>query len=222
MSKLFRFENKIGYSEILAIFALLFSIFALYRGCSVERDNRALSHLDLRPHLRLNSSLKETNDIPAHFTLYNAGPVDAIQVEIQLSILEFSTETDFTSRVAIMDAENPIIIPKLVALSRKSFKLPLKWAINSCSLSKPPKYNVVEVLVKYLREADRKSYADRAFYFFNPDNRLVTEYDNSLPKKVYDPLIKIAHNSKSIKMGSINLLNELSSIPVFENADMGN
>ena len=117
--------------------------------------------------------------------------------------------------------ENPITLPRLDSLSRKSFKLPLEWLINNCKLSRPPKYSVVEILVKYLREADRKPYAERAFYFLNPDNRLVCEYDNSLTRKIYEPVIKAAHNSPGIKMTSIGLLNELNPIPVFENADMG-
>lgn len=221
MRNLFKFENKLGYSEIISFIAILLSISALWRGCAVEKDNRALSYLDLRPHLRLNSFLKETQDFPAHFTLYNAGPVDAVQVEIQLSILGLSTESKETTRVAIMDLENPIILPRLGALNRKSFKLPLEWLINNCKLSKPPKYSVVEILVKYLREADRKLYAERAFYFLNPDNRLVTEYDNSLHKKIYKPIIKAAHRSTAIKMASVDPLNELNPIPVFESADMG-
>lgn len=60
---------------------------------TVERDNRGLSHLDLHPHLRLHSVMKKIDGTPAHFTLYNAGPVDAVQVEIYLSILCFSTES---------------------------------------------------------------------------------------------------------------------------------
>lgn len=222
MRKLFKFENRLGYSELISIVAFLLSIFALYRGCAVERVNRALSHLDLRPHLCLNSFLKDSHGIPAHFTLYNAGPVDAVQVEIQLSILGLSTESRATTRVAIIGADNPIILPRLDSLSRKSFKLPLEWLINNCKLSKPPKYSVVEILVKYLREADRKLYAERAFYFLNPDNRLVTEYDNSLPREIYGPVIKAAHNSTAMKMASIDILNELNPIPVFENVDIGN
>jgi hypothetical protein len=219
MKHLFSFENKIGYSEIIAILALLLSVFSLFRSCSVEKDNRALSHLDLRPNLRLSSFLKEIPGTPAHFTIHNAGPIDAIQVEVQVSILGVSTESSEITRAAIVGSENPIIISKLNSLESKSFRLPLDWLIRSCQLRVPPKYNVVEILVKYIRESDRALYAERAFYYLNPNNQLVTEYDNSLPSVIYKPIIKAAHNSTALKLAKVATLNELNPVDKFIDID---
>lgn len=217
MNQLFSFENKIGYSEVISILAVLLSVFALYRSCSVEKDNRALSHLDLRPNIRLDSFLKELPDHPAHFTIYNAGPIDAIQVEVQISILGISTESSETTRAAIIGSENPVVISKLSSLESKSFKLPLDWLVRSCQLIVPPKHNVVEILIKYLRESDRKLYAERAFYYLNPKNQLVTEYDNSLPKDIYKPIINAAHKSTAFKLARVTTLNELRPVAKFIN-----
>lgn len=220
MKQLFIFENKIGYSEIISIIAIFLSVFALFRSCSVEKDNRALSHLDLRPNLRLSSFLQESPNTPAHFTIYNAGPIDAIQVEIQISILGISTKSKEFTRGAIIGSENPIAISKLISLESKSFKLPLSWLISNCQLTVPPKHNVVEILVKYLRDSDRKLYAERAFYYLNPNGQLVTEFDNSLTKENYAPIINAAHNTTALKLAKVTILNELSPVFKFENADL--
>lgn len=212
MSKYFEFEKKFGYSELIAIFAVILSISALYQSYTARKDTRAITKLDLTPNLRMDITFRENNSYKSYVVIENAGPVDAVQFEFQYSILQISSVGSTTGRASITGIEHPKKIENIGANKITTFPLPvpsIPWLIDmlkmKCDLNGG---NVFETVISYRRESDLKQYAHRAFFFLNPEGQIVSEYDNSLPKNIYEPIIRAAYKSAPTKLlGSVHIDN---------------
>ncbi len=192
-------------------------LFSEHREADVKIAKR-----DPKPTLRMDISFGKNDTDQPYVVIENAGPVDAVQFEFQYTILQISTVSSSTGRAAITEiGHHPKKIDIIKANKSVIFPLPIpsiSWLISSLKMKSDPNgSNVLEIVISYRRDSeDLKQYASRAFYMLNPNGRIVSEYDNSLPKDVYGPIIKAAHESKPIKLLGAVKINELHPI---ENLD---
>jgi len=125
------------------------------------------------------------------------GPVDAIQLEVQLFALIFSPGRQ-KIRTIVTGSTEEKRIEKLSTWNRVSVSLPDHWLNVQARTAKPMENNVMEIRLIYRREADLRQFVERAFYFVNPEGQWVSENDGSLSKEVYSPIIKAANQTPAV------------------------
>ena len=88
-----KFDKKFGLSEIIAAVALILSGVAIWQSILARNDAKIINKQGFRPSISLKAQLHKISDkIPAHISLKNKGPVDAIQVEVQFHYHKYSPE----------------------------------------------------------------------------------------------------------------------------------
>lgn len=184
MKKIFQFEKKIGWSEIVAIVAAIISSFALWLSYWAWQDSRAISGLNLIPIVHLTANMPKNEHSSSYFTVLNVGPTDALQLEIQLVFHAYSPKTN-TIDGSVSTTWHKWAVPSLSPSSQKSFKLPAKELVQRINLLKNPENQVIELQMTYRRQPDKKKYMYSSFYFVNPEGRWVNEEDQSLSGNIY-------------------------------------
>ena len=159
-------------------------------GTCAWRDTRATSGLDLKPSLGLKAWFKKIGDTPPHFEVWNEGPIDAVQLEIQLISHRY-----FPHKKKILvtgsGSNRTYSIPKLSPQQRKGFLFPKGWLNSNARLQEPPEHNVMEIRLTYRRESDKHQFSESSFYFVDPEGRWVSEFSSSLTP-YYEPIKQAA------------------------------
>ena len=223
-----------AYIGILCFILFIFDlfIFGLFPYPSKNKVKLIVEHrqadvknakLDLKPNIRMDITFGKNDTDQSYVVIENAGPVDVVQFEFQYTILLISTISSFTGHAAITEiGRHPKKIDRIKANDTIIFHLPVQttsWFIDNLKLKPSSKmeHKVLEIMISYRRDSgDLKQYASRAFYYLNPNGRIVSESDNSLPKDIYRPIIEAAHKSIPIKPLKDVKINELHPI---ENLD---
>ena len=131
VKKSFPFEKKIGWSEIIAIGAVIISSFAFLLSYWAWQDSRAISGLDLKPEIKIDARLNKAKYKIFHLVVFNSGPVDAFQLEVH-----FIHHRYFKKLNKIMisggGTETKFSIPQLAPFKRETF------AVVDSGLNLPP------------------------------------------------------------------------------------
>jgi hypothetical protein len=190
----------------LSILALYVSWRAYDNSVLARKDARAISGLDLKPKISLNTLFKEINKIPPHYVISNNGPVDALQIEVQLISHRYRKDIS-KIKVSTTGSDERKIIPKLPPLTNIAFKFPELWLDVNARIEQPPEHNIMEIRISYRRPPDMMKYTESAFYFINKEGRWVAENDNSLDKDIYAPIKNAMF--ENIKQGDMLIKNML-------------
>ena len=193
------FEKKFGWSEVIALVALLFSIGASLLSWKAHNETRFLNELNFRPTISFRTEFDEFSSKSPHFTITNVGPVDAIKLQVQVTVLKY--------------------IPKLKKIMMASPISNPDWFIRRLSPLKPetiefnnlvfdsvlpevnesPTNRVLEVQITYHRDVDLKKYAEYFFYFKTLKGKWVDENDSALEPIIYNPIKNAVHQRHNIK-----------------------
>jgi len=197
-----RFERKFGYSEVIALIAVGFSLYAIWQASSAREDARLISGLDLRPNISLRSDFKrikisrkpDTKAIKEkapYFLITNQGPIDAIQMEVQLFIHQYSQTTDKLGKTVTSSCYH-WIIEQLPPLKSKTFTIDT-WIYGQPAASPASWNSVLEIRLTYRRNPDMHEFSQSAYYFVGPQEFWVSEKDHSsLNTERYRPIVKAA------------------------------
>jgi len=191
-------------SLILEIFAIVVgstALFVSFRSCSIAEDAnmiaekarndvRAIEKLDLEPLIIFRMEFREIKDYPPHLAVTTLGPIEALQISIQLSAMSYDSIRG-KIRTSSSWSEVQWSIAKLEIMQPKYFTLPRYWLEIRSNLIPIP--DVMEACIVYRRDPDLKAYGRRAFYFFNREGRWVSERDQSIHSEEYADIIKAAH-----------------------------
>lgn len=184
-------------SIIIAFGALIVSIiFGIYssnvaissRGIArrAYQDSRSTSLLDLDPNIKLASLLNFDHGGVPEFRIYNEGPVDAVQVSVQLVDLYFR-DRDMNRQMSYNSADR-WQIGRLIPFESFRIPIPAETLDRVANPKTDPLHYALELQIVYRRESDRKIYASRAVYFIDPDRNLVRENVHTINNQTYAEL----------------------------------
>ena len=210
-TKLVHFEKKFGWSELIALLAIILSGLAIWQSYSALNNARILNKLDFRPTLSLRAQLYEINNkIPAHISIKNTGPIDAVQLQIQFYFLKY-LPTKKQVGIAATGSDLQWTLDRLPPLKQVNIK------INRIALtdmlpsirSEEEDYRILEIRLTYRREVDLKKYSESAFYFVNQEGRFVSENDNSLDPEIYTSIKDAAFKRFNIDKTSLDCSSDI-------------
>ena len=183
-------------SFVISLIALIISLISLYFSYQSDRIARdalgitlATSKLNLEPKLLIDDYMGKNR--PAYLRLFNNGPVPAIHVTVQLFQLGYN-QNKKAIRVAISDRPYNFYIasiqPKNSAIRPLDSKILTERYVMSYAdapKKEQPYYNdILEVRVRYYREADGKPFGGRKFFFRTPEGEWARENHSSFPKEI--------------------------------------
>ena len=154
----------------LAIISIMIAAYAAFIASEARHDARAVAGLDLHPALKICTLLHQVKNNPPHFTVINDGPVDAIQLVIELINYRYF-EKERKIRTASSGSQYRYKVARLHVLQEVSYPLIDHWLNVSSRPAEPPRNNVIGIRLTYRRPLDKQEYVENAFYFVNPDGR---------------------------------------------------
>lgn len=177
-------------ATILIAFIAVASLCASIHSCSVSRNNsetvRSLAKLDLQPAIQIRTLFKSIGKIPPHYSVTNAGPVDAVQVEVKLWAHRFSSEQK-KFYISLNDSSENL--GRIKPQETKSVKFQNGWLMTNARIEKPVQANVMEIRISYRRPQDLREYTKSAFYFVDPNESWVPERSSSLDSELYKTMM---------------------------------
>ena len=178
---------------VISGLALLASSWAIIVARGARRDARALGHLDLEPHVEIDARPHQLGGNPPHYVVRNAGPVEAVQLTVDLISMRYDAERN-RIRFYSAGSEESRHVGTLAPHKEVTFQFESHFLDVNARLAAPVEHNVLAIRATYRRDADRRRFVARTFYFVNPDGQWVSERDSSLPE-LYGPIIDAAHAS---------------------------
>ena len=184
-------EKKFGWSELIATIALLLSFLAFRQSCSVRNETKFLNKLNFRPTISLRAYFNESLGKTPHFTITNVGPVDATELQVQVTVLKYVQKLQkimMTSPISNPDwfiERLPPLKPKTIEINkfdRSQFKSLLPAFKESLT------NRVLEVQVTYHRDVDRKKYTEFSYYYKTLGGQWVDENDSALEPLIFNPI----------------------------------
>jgi hypothetical protein len=161
----------------------------------------------------LYSLFKSVGKIPSHWELTNTGPVEAIQIKVEMiSYRYFPEKQKFL--MALKDSSNTTTISKIAPQETKSYRFLEGWLDANARLRDPPQCNVMEIRVTYRRPQDLEEYSESAYYFVDPDGLWVQEGSSSLKGDLYDSMGRALF---SVDRGRLSVYREWDGDPLHPN-----
>jgi len=165
--------NKWQLSISLA--SLILSFIAIYISYEVWNDTRRLSGLELSPDIRFFDYLHKS---PPEFTIYNKGPVEAVQLEVD-QLWHLYRNGRIGTSVSL--GENRYKSAKVAPQEKVTIPFDKTLLYNiGVKVEAPIQNYIVEIRITYRRPSDKKLFLKSAFFFNNPAGHLVRENDISL------------------------------------------
>lgn len=184
-------HKKIGYSELIAVAALVISVFAVWFSYESRQHSIKISGIELQPEIKVNAFLNKSKFKKLHVIVYNNGPVEALQL-----VVKFVSHRYFEAlkgiRVSGTGSETTYIETKLPPLKSIAFEIPEHFLYVNAMLQEPKVHNILELRVTYRRPPDFKQFSESAFYFVNPEGLWVSENSTSLRSEQYEALKEAA------------------------------
>lgn len=202
---------KIIFSSTIKTFPYIVSALALIISFISLHDSRKLAHFDKEPYLELSTDLK--NDNVPKFYLSNSGDIDIVNVIISTKIFNL---TEKPQTEIIPEKGDELYFFKIL----KPFEvteLKLNQEKLSAALTSADKKTFAyEIVASYKRALDFKQYVSRAFYFKDPQGKLIPEvYVRSDPD--YEKLTSWCNNSRPL-VYDIFRYNNFKPVYDYENA----
>jgi hypothetical protein len=171
----------------VSLVALIISGWSAFLSTRNNEVTHRLSKLDFRPSLRLYSLFKSIGKTPPHWELTNIGPVEAVQVKVQL-ISHRYFPTRQMIQVSLTGSDEVTSILKIAPQEWKWKAFPEGWLETNARLQNPPQCNIIEILLTYRRPQDLKEYSESAYYFVDPNGFWVPERSSSLKGELYESM----------------------------------
>jgi hypothetical protein len=202
-----------GWSPlIISIISLTVAGYSAVVATGVRRDNRAIAALDLRPQLKLRTFLGAHKKIPRHFTIDNIGPLEAVQIEVQLLSHFYDRKKD--RMISGWGSENLYRIGSLTPPHVVQIPFNDHFLDVNARLHKPLQDNVIEIRISYRHPTDMQLFRESAFCFVNPEGQWVAENISSVSNEAYGKLKEaLFARFGNIDPGSINGPDQLHPIP---------
>ena len=209
----FVWRNRQIWSPILSIIAIIISGLSVWQSMKNNEVTRRLNKLDLRPRFMLCSLFKSIGSIPPHWELTNIGPIEAVQVKVEMFSHRYFPKTK-KIQASLQNSSNTTIISKIDPQETRSCKFKKGWLEESARVQEPPQNNVMEIMITYRRPQDLKEYKESAFYFVNPDGLWVPEGEYLLKGELYESIKKALF---IVDRGQFSVYRELSGDPLHSN-----
>ncbi len=195
-------------SLIIAALGALAACGAIWQSSLARNDTRILNKLDLRPILSIRSRLQENTNFPTHILIQNNGPVDAIQLQVSISILKYFPKIEKV-RLVMTSSDLQWTIDKLPPLKKHAIKVNLGVIDSMLPAFEHKEYRILEIRLLYRREVDAREYSESSFYFVSPEGKWVSERSSALDSKVYEPIKKAAFQRFSAQLDMIDISDPL-------------
>lgn len=194
MLEFLNFEKKFGYAELFSLIALIFAGIALYQSFLSRQDTRLISGLDLKPIIKVRSEFYKNKDNLYGVTVYNEGPVDALQIEAALISHRYSDKTNDV-KVSLISTETSFFSETLKPFKKIIFPVPAHFLYGNAMIEEPRTNNILQFKITYKRPPDFKSNTESAFYYVDPDGIWVRENSNSLTDEKYRHIKKAVEST---------------------------
>lgn len=171
----------------ISLVALVISAWSACQSAKNSEVTRRLSKLDFRPTLRLESLFKAIGKIPPHWSLTNIGPVEAVQIKVEMISHRYIPGQKKMS-LSLKNTINTTAISTIPPQETRAYKFQDGWLEANARLQDPPQCYVMEILVTYRRPQDLKEYSESAYYFVDPAGLWVPENSSSLQGEPYDSM----------------------------------
>jgi hypothetical protein len=201
---------------LIAVIISLVSLYFSYQSDKIARDalgiTRATNKLDLEPKLQIDEYMGKKR--PTYLRFFNDGPIPAMHVTVQLFHLGYNQNK---KAIAIGISDSPYNFYFASIQPKSSVMMPLDLEILTdryiLSYADAPKkeqpyYNdILEVRVRYYREADGKPFGGRKFFFRTSEGEWARENQNSFPREILAAALKWP-SRESPPFFDLNPLNE--------------
>ena len=189
-------------SSVIPLIALVISIISLARSCESDtiarealRITQATSKLDLEPKLRIDDYMGKNR--PTYLRFFNDGPVPAIHVTVQLFQLGYD-QNKKVIRAGISESPYSFYVesirPKNSAIMPSDSKILTEREVMSYAdapKTEQPYYNdILEIRIRYYREADGKAFGGRKFFFRTQEKEWARENQSSFPREILAAALK--------------------------------
>ena len=159
------------------------------------RITQATTKLDLEPKLRIDDYMGRNR--PTYLRFFNDGPVPAIHVTVQLFQLGYD-QNKKAIRVGISDSPHSFYVasiqPKNSTIMPLDSKILTERHIMSYAdapkTEQPYHNDILEVRVRYYREADGKAFGGRKFFFRTQEGEWARENQSSFPREILAAALK--------------------------------
>lgn len=188
-----KLEKKFGWSELIAIIAVMVSGIAIYQSHLARKDVEKINKLDFRPTLALRAQLYHLKRIPPHIAITNNGPVDAVQLRARFYVLRYFPKKKKIGAVAT-GSNLQWTISRLSPTKTATIKIKESQLSSLLPVFENKENRVLEMRLTYRRDVDLKQYSVSAFYFMNQEGKWVNERSSSLDAKIYNPIKEAAFN----------------------------
>jgi hypothetical protein len=143
----------------------------------------ATSLLSVEPRLQVEAAFSPFGNppTPPRILLWNSGKVDAVAVTVQMNIWEGELHPDGVSSLASI--QDPVPQWSLGDIAPyKTHVIPVSAPSTQPFPVLPEEYQklrhrFIQLIIRYLRAADRKSYEQRSYYFVGTKGKWVSEKD---------------------------------------------
>lgn len=171
----------------VSLVALLISGLSLFLYMKNSEVTQKLAKLDFHPILSLDTLFVTIGKIPPHWELTNIGPVEAVQVKVQLISHRYYPTTEMI-QISLTGPGGTTSISTIAPQETKSYTFPKGWLDTNARLQNPPQCNIIEILLTYRRPQDLREYSESAYYFVDPNGFWVPETSSSLKGELYESM----------------------------------
>jgi hypothetical protein len=184
---------SLDWSKVVALIALVVSVIAVWQSYLARSDARRIAKLDLRPELSVGAQLNADKQLPLYIRVYNAGPVDATQLQVKIVVHRYFEQFDKVS-ISGTVSELQWTIGDLSVFKSETIMIDYPSYDDYLPDFENEHHRILELQLTYRRRIDLQKFTESAFYFRNPVGRWVGEADNSLPDSTYGPIKDAAFN----------------------------
>ena len=171
----------------VSLLAILISGWSAFLSTKNSGITYRLAKLDFRPILSLETLFVSIGKIPPHLELTNIGPVEAVQVKVQLISHRYFPATEMI-QISLTGTDETTSISTIAPQETKSCVFPKGWLDSNARLHDPPQCNIMEILLNYRRPQDLKAYSESAYCFVDPNGFWTTETSSSLKGELYESM----------------------------------
>ena len=153
------------------------------------------SKLDLEPELRIHNYMGKKRT--TYIALFNAGPVPATHVTVQLFKLGYDPKKKAVSvgiSQALPDFYFAAIQPKRsvdMPLDRTILTERFIMSFADAKMEEPYYNDILEVRVRYYRDVDNKPFGGRKFFFRTLEGEWARENQSSFPREILAAALKM-------------------------------
>lgn len=192
--------------SLFSIFALIVSIYSLIISIGVSKDYRKVEGLDIEPEIRFIVSLVD----PPSFSISNVGRTEAIRVVVHFVFHRYNPESKEIIVSSCGNKQQIFIIEQLSSMETKTFDFSEQMLSVNKGLIKPEGKDVVEAIITYMRNPDRKVFIRRTIYFVDSEGKWWNERYSHVISEEYKKIKDNVLNKPLLSCSDYDILNEVN------------